>query len=73
VQQRLAGELARIDDDAPLLRDLEVATVTTATPHEAHTLYVLPTVPGIGKILSRGLVYAMHDLTRCPRGQAFGA
>jgi hypothetical protein len=28
-------------------------------------------VPGIGKMLRLGLLYALHDIKRCPRGQDF--
>ena len=38
--------------------------VTTAKPHDANTLYVLQTVPGLGKILSLVLLYEMHDIAR---------
>jgi hypothetical protein len=43
--------------------------VKTAKQHDANTLYVLQTVPGIGKILSLVLLYEMHDLARFPRVQ----
>ena len=39
VRQRIAVELALIDADEQRLRDLAWAMATTATPHEAHTLY----------------------------------
>ena len=54
-----------------LLRDLEVHLVKAAKPHDAPTLYLLQTVPGIGKILSLVLVYEIHDSARLPRVQAF--
>jgi transposase len=69
VQQRLDGDLALIDSDDPLLRDLELALVTPAKPHDANTLDWLQTVPGIGKRRRRVLVYERHDSTRFPRGQ----
>src|SRR5262245_36042521 len=43
--------------------------VTTAKPHDANTLSLLQTVPGIGQLLSLVLLYAIHDRGRCPRGQ----
>ena len=45
--------------------------VKTAQQQDANTLYWLQTVPGIGKILSLGLVYEMHDIARFPRVQDF--
>jgi transposase len=69
VQKSIAVDLALIDCDDQLLRELEWAIVTTAKQHDANTLYLLQTVPGIGKILSRVLLYAMHDIARFPRVQ----
>jgi transposase len=69
VPKSIEVDLALSDYDDQLLRDLEVAIVKTAKPHEATTLSLLQTVPGIGKRLSLGLLYAMHDSARFPRGQ----
>jgi transposase len=45
--------------------------VQTAKQHHAQTLYRLPSVPGIDKILSLVLLYEIHDLARFPRVQDF--
>jgi transposase len=66
VQKSIEVDLALIDYYDELLRDLELASVTTAKQHDANTLYLLQTVPGIGKILSLVLLYAMHDIARFP-------
>ena len=44
---------------------------TTAKHHDANTLYLRQTVPGIGKILSLVLLYDIHDVNRFPRVQDF--
>ena len=41
----------------------------TAQKHEAHTLYLLQTVPGIGQVLRRVLLYEIHCIDRFPRVQ----
>jgi len=41
--------------------------VQTAKPHDAQTFYRLPSVPGIGKMLSWVRLYEMHASTRFPR------
>ncbi|HSF34258.1 MAG TPA: IS110 family transposase [Candidatus Tectomicrobia bacterium] len=69
VQKSIAGDLALIDDDDQLLRELELTIVQTAKQHDATTLSVLQTVPGIGKILSLVRLYEMHDMARFPRVQ----
>jgi transposase len=71
VQKSVEVDLALIDYDDQLLRDLELALVKTAKQHDANTLYLLQTVPGIGKILSLVLLYEMHDIARFPRVQDF--
>jgi hypothetical protein len=52
VQKSIAVDVALIDHDDQLLRDVELSIGKTAKPHHAHTLYLLRTVPGIGAILS---------------------
>src|SRR5436309_11905141 len=52
VQKSVEVDLALLDYYDQLLRDLELAIVKTAKQHDANTLYLLQTVPGIGKILS---------------------
>jgi transposase len=65
--------LALLDYDDEWLRALELAMVTTAKQHDANTLSLLQTVPGIGKILSLVLLSEMHDIARFPRVQDFGS
>ena len=62
-------DLALITYDDQLLNDVARSMVKTAKHHDAHTLYLLQTVPGIGKILSLVLLYAMHDMARFPTVQ----
>src|SRR5947207_2511605 len=71
VQKSMAVDLALIGHDDQLLRDVELSMGRTAQHHEAHTLYLLRTVPGIGDILSLVLLYEIHDIQRFPRGQDF--
>src|SRR5215475_9791359 len=71
VQKSIAVDLALIGHYDQLLRDVELSILKTATQHNAQTLYLLRTVPGIGEILSLGLLYEIHDITRFPRVQDF--
>jgi transposase len=45
----------------------------TAKHHDAHTLYLLHTVPGIGKILSLVWLYEIHRIERFPSVQDFAS
>ena len=71
VHKSVEVDLALLDYYDPLLRDLELTIGKTAKQHDANTLYLLQTVPGIGKILSLVLLYEIHDIARFPRVQDF--
>ena len=71
VQKSMEVDLALLGYDAPLLNDLELHIVKAAKQHDANTLYLLQTVPGIGKILSLVLLYEIHDIQRFPSVQDF--
>jgi hypothetical protein len=69
VHKSIAGDRALITYDDARLRDVELTIVQTATHHDAHPLYLLPTVPGLGKILRLVLLYDIPQIDRFPRGQ----
>jgi transposase len=71
VQKSIEVDLALIGHDDQLLRDVELSILKTAKQHNAQTLYLLRTVPGIGEILSLVLLYEIHDIARFPRVQDF--
>jgi transposase len=71
VQKSIEVDLALIDHYDHLLRDAELSVLKLAKQHEANTLYLLRTVPGIGEILSLVLLYEIHDIHRFPRVQDF--
>jgi transposase len=71
VQKSMAVDLMLLGSYDPLLSDLELHIVKAAKQHDANTLYLLQTVPGIGKILSLVLLYEIHDIRRFPSVQDF--
>ena len=71
VQKSIAVDLALITYYDALLGDVERPIVHTAKHHDANTLSLRHTVPGIGKILRLVLLYAIHAITRFPRVQDF--
>jgi transposase len=73
VQQTMAIDLELITSDDQMLSDLALLILKTAKPHDAQTLYLLQTVPGIGQILSLVLLYEIHQLDRFPRVQDFAS
>jgi transposase len=71
VQKSIEVDLALLGHYDDLLRDMELSILRTAKQHNAHTLYLLRTVPGIGEILSLVLLYEIHAIGRFPRVQDF--
>jgi transposase len=67
VQKSIEVDLALIGHYDHLLRAVELSVLKTAKPHDANTLYLRRTVPGIGEILSLVLRYEIHDIQRFPR------
>jgi transposase len=68
-QQSIAVDLALLGPDDQRLRAGERSLLNTAKQPQAQTLSLLRPVPGIGASLSLVLLYAIHAITRCPRGQ----
>ena len=73
VQKTIEVDLALITYYDELLKDIELSILKTAKQHDANTLYLLQTVPGIGKILSLVLLYEIHRIERFPRVQDFAS
>jgi transposase len=73
VQKTIEVDLALITYDDELLKDLELYILKTAKHHDAQTLYLLQTIPGIGKILSLVLLYEIHQIDRFPSVQDFAS
>jgi transposase len=69
VQQSMEVDLALLGYYDPLLSDLELHIVQAAKQHDANTLYLLQTVPGIGNILSLVLLSEIYDIERFPSVQ----
>ncbi len=66
-------DLELIAYDDKVLRDLESSLVRSAKGHDATTLQILRTIPGIGKILSLVILYEIHNIRRFPRVQDFAS
>jgi transposase len=69
VHKRIAVDLALRPYDDQLLGDMERSIIQAATHHDANTLYLLPTMPGLGKRLRLVRLYDIHDIARFPKGQ----
>jgi len=54
-----------------LLNDVELYLTRHAKEHDPNNLYLLNTIPGVGKILALVLLYEIHDINRFERVQNF--
>jgi transposase len=73
VQKTIAVDLSLITYYDELLKELELFILKAAKHHDANTLYLLQTVPGIGKVLSLVLLYEIHQIERFPSVQEFAS
>ena len=64
VRKSIALDIALIDVYDQQLTALETGIVRTAKTHDPNTLYLLHSVPGIGKILALVMLYEIHDIAR---------
>jgi transposase len=54
-----------------LLNDVELFLTRHAKEHDPNNLYILHTIPGVGKILALVFLYEIHDINRFERVQNF--
>ena len=73
VQKTIEVDLSLITYYDALLKALELYSLKAAKHHDAHTLYLLQTVPGIGTILSLVLLYEIHRIEQFPSVQDFAS
>jgi transposase len=73
VHKTIEVDLALITSYDELLKDLALSILKTAKHHDAQTLYLRQTVPGIGKMLSLVRLYEIQDIRRFPSVQDFAS
>lgn len=73
VQKSIQVDLALIDHYDTLLNDMELTVLRSAREHDAQSLHLLRSIPGIGKILSLVILYEIHDIGRFPTVQDFSS
>ncbi|MFH1312678.1 MAG: IS110 family transposase [Candidatus Eisenbacteria bacterium] len=66
VSMSISADLELIDHYDQLMKRLELFILKNARHHDSQSLYLLKTVPGIGKILSLAILYEIHDISRFP-------
>ena len=65
-KESVAVDLHLLDFYDKLLNNLELFILKNARVHDPHSLYLLQTTHGVGKILSLVMLYEIHDINRFP-------
>jgi transposase len=71
VRKSIELNLTLIKQYDTLLNDVELYLTRHAKEHDPNNLYLLHTIPGVGKILALVLLYEIHDINRFERVQNF--
>jgi len=71
VQKSISLDLALIKEYDRLLNEIELYLTRHAKEHQPNDLFLLKTIPGVGKILALVILYEIHDINRFERGQNF--
>jgi transposase len=73
VRRNIEADLQLCEFYDPLIQDLEKTIEQLARYHDAHSLMLLRTIPGIGKILGLTILYEIETIERFPRVQDFSS
>ena len=73
VRKRVEVDLAVIGSLNQILKQREWHIEKTAAQHDSHSLYLLRSIPGVGLILARVMLYALQDSKRFPSVQDFSS
>jgi len=71
VQKNIKMDLALLKHYDTLLNDIELFLTNLAKEQQPNNLYLLLTIPGIGKILSLVMLYKIENISRFERVQNF--
>jgi len=71
VKKSIELNLTLLQQYDSLLNDVELYLTRHAKEHDPNNLYLLHTIPGVGKILALVLLYEIHDINRFERVQNF--
>jgi transposase len=73
VRATVETDLTMIKAYDRLIRPLEWQIEKTACNHDYNSLYLLRTIPGVGKILALTILYEVHDIRRFKSVQRFSS
>jgi transposase len=71
IKQMITCDVSLIDFYDALLQQVELYILKHARTHRPHDLFLLQTIPGVGKILALVMLYEIHDIARFEKVQHF--
>ena len=71
VRKSMELNISLLDIYETLLKEVELFLVHHAQIHDPNNLYLLKTIPGVGKILALVMLYEIHDIKRFSTVQNF--
>lgn len=71
VQRSILVNLELIREYERVLNDVELYITNHAKQHQPQDLFLLQTIPGVGKILALVILYEIHDINRFEKVQNF--
>jgi transposase len=73
VRKNIEVDLSLLDFYDKILPALEFNILKIAREHDSHSLFLLQSIPGVGKILGLVMLYEIHDIARFPTVQNFSS
>lgn len=73
IRATVEADLTMIETYDRLIRPLEWQIEKTVCNHDHTSLYLLRTIPGVGKILALAIFYEVHDISRFKSVQRFSS
>jgi transposase len=73
VRKNIDVDLSLLDYYDKILPSLEFYILKTAREHDSHSLFLLQSIPGVGRTLGLVMLYEIHDIARFPTVQDFAS
>jgi len=73
VRESIAADVSLANHYELLINELELSVLRQARGHDANSLQILRSIPGIGKVLALTILYEIHDIHRFERVQQFAS
>jgi transposase len=73
VRESMGADVTLANHYEAVINQLELAVLRQARGHDANSLELLRSIPGVGKVLALTMLYEIHDIARFPRVGEFAS